>query len=320
MFARPGLTRRPFEMGSVMTVSARHLLEQGHNLAGLVRAGVGAVRSRGKKGGAYPTPGPLVSADVAPPSDRLVHDYLVWTGGDPRAWQGQLPTHLFPMWCFAWMGRTLEGVPYDVSKVLNGGCTVHANRPIPAGERLQVTAQLTGLDDDERRVLFHQRVTTSTASAPDALVVDIRLILPKRSKDKSKDKAPSAPATVPVTARQVAEWRLPANAGLDFALLTGDFNPIHWIPPAGRAAGFGGCILHGYATMARSVEGVLASQLAGRIDGMSSFDVRFARPVKLPGKVGLFVDGTGAQGGDFFVGGAPGAPANLIGSYVRREA
>jgi acyl dehydratase len=299
-----------------MSVSARHLLRQGPNVVGLLKGGVTAFRSRGLKGGAFATPGPLITGHVKAPAQDLIRDYLVWVGGDPKAWAGQVPHHFFPYWNFPWMSKTLEGVPYDVSKILNGGVTLTMNRPIPAGEDLVVTAQLIRIDDDERRVVFHQRVTTSTASAPDAQVAEMRLVLPKkRKKNADGDKVADAPKIVPNDARELARWKLPANAGLDFAVLTGDFNPIHWIPAAGRAAGFGGCILHGFATMARALEGVNAAVLAGRIDAMSQYDVRFARPVKLPGKVGLFV----AEPGTFFVGDSVGSPANLIGSYTLRK-
>ena len=302
-----------------MTVSARHLLRQGPNLAGLLRGGVTAFRSRGRKGGAVATPTPAIRGTVAAPSADLIRDYLVWVGGDPSAWSGQVPHHFFPYWAFPWMGKTLEGVPYDVTRILNGGVTLTMNRPIPVGEELQISAQLVSVDDDERRVLFQQRVTTGTRSAPDAQVADIRLILPKkRKKDdaaKADDAKADAPKIVPSDARELAQWKLKGTAGLDFALLTGDFNPIHWIPAAGRAAGFGGCILHGYATMARAIEGVNASVFAGRIDAMQSYDVRFARPVKLPGTVGLYV----GEPGTFFVGESLGAPANLLGSYILRK-
>lgn len=297
-----------------MTVSVRHLLRQGPNVAGLLRGGVSAFRSRGRKGGAFATPGPLITGTVAAPAAALIHDYLVWVGGDPKAWSGQVPHHFFPYWAFPWMSKTLDGVPYDISKILNGGVTLTMNRPIPVGEPLTVTAQLVSIDDDERRVVFLQRVTTSTPSAPDAQVAELRLILPKKRK-KDAEAKPDAPKIVPAGARALAQWKLKATAGLDFAILTGDFNPIHWIPAAGKAAGFGGCILHGYATMGRALEGVNAAVLSGRVDAMASYDVRFARPVKLPGKVGLFV----AEPGTFFVGDSVGSPANLIGSYTLRK-
>ena len=57
------------------------------------------------------------------------------------------------------------------------------------------------------------------------------------------------PSRVPGDARELSFWNLSASAGLEFAKLTGDFNPIHWVPAYARASGFRNVILHGFATM-----------------------------------------------------------------------
>ena len=126
-----------------------------------------------------------------------------------------------------------------------------------------------------------------------------------------KKKAP--PPRVPEDAREIAFWNIPVSAGLDFAKLTGDFNPIHWIPPAARAAGFKNVILHGFATLARAIEGMNRALFAGDPSRLATIDVRFTRPLVLPAKVGLYV-----RGDEIFVGSAKGGPANLVGTFTTR--
>ncbi|MCB9690921.1 MAG: hypothetical protein H6736_03820 [Alphaproteobacteria bacterium] len=101
------------------------------------------------------------------------------------------------------------------------------------------------------------------------------------------------------------------DAGTDFAVLTGDVNPIHWIPAAARAAGFRSCILHGFSTMARSIETLNAARFAGDVHRLRAVDVTFTRPLLLPARPGVFI----ADDGGFSVGTQPGGPCFLQGSY-----
>lgn len=296
-----------------MPVPARFLLKQGANVAALARAGLGAWRSKGRSGGAVQAPGPVLTRTIRPPSADHVATYVHHVGGQPSAYKNTVPAHMFSFWAFDAMSWTLQGLPFDLTKALNAGVTLTQTAPLPASGTWILTACLQDVQDDERRTLLVQRITTGPESAPEALVAEVRILIPKRG-DKKGPKLP--PKLVPSNAAEIGWWRLPSDAGLDFALLTGDFNPIHWIPAAGRAAGFRGCILHGFSTLSRSVEGLIAARLAGRVDGVASIDARFVRPVGLPGKVGLYV----TEGRELLVGPAPGTPANLVATFTLSEA
>jgi acyl dehydratase len=296
-----------------MAVPVRHVLRQGANLGALVTAARIAFKSKGAKGGAFDAPGPLLERTIAPPPADLVADYVRHVGGSPASYKGTVPAHFFPYWAFPLLSRTLEGLPWDLSKALNGGCTLHLNAPLPAKGPWRLTAQLASVDADERRVLLVQRVTTGPVSEPEAVVAEMRVLIPLARPAKGERKAP--PQVVPADAREVDAWRLSATAGRDFAVLTGDFNPIHWIPPAARAAGFRNVILHGFSTFARTIESLNQNVFAGRVDALASVDARFARPVVLPTRLALFV----GHGHDLYVGKAPGAPANLVGSYRPKD-
>jgi acyl dehydratase len=304
-----------------VAVPARHLLSQGRVLAAL--GGTVAEAASRRLGFSSPhvvaIPGPTIAATLPAPPPRLVRDFVRHVGGDPSAWRSQLPPHLFPQWAVPLAARTLRGLPYPMLKVVNGGCRLVVNAPLPARGPLEVSARLEGIDDDGRRAVLHQRVTTGTRQRPDALVADLYVIVPvtggaKASRSKRAAKAEAKPvkerARVPEDARPVADWRLGADAGLRFALLTGDVNPLHWVSPYARAAGFRGAILHGFSTMARAYEGLIRGVFAGSVQRLGAIDVRFTRPLVLPARVGLYV-----RDHDFFVGDAPGGPAYLTGSF-----
>jgi acyl dehydratase len=303
-----------------VALSPQHLRHQGRVLAALggtaLEAGLRRLGLSRPSAGASAAPGPEVVAELPAPSAALVRDYLRFVGGDPAAYKGRVPAHLFPHWGIPLAAQTLRGLAYPLMRVMNGGCRLQMNAPLPQGQPLRVRARLESVDDDGRRAVLRQRVITGTASVPEAVVADIVAVVPLVSKTNGAAGSSGAPkprkqvARVPAGARELAFWRLRPDTGLGFALLTGDFNPVHWVRPYARALGHRSTILHGFATLARAVEGLNRGLFAGDVDRLASIDVRFTRPLVLPAKVGLYIDGRHLTVGD-----APGGPAYLDGDF-----
>ncbi len=293
-----------------MTVSARHLFQQGPMLLTLGRTALGPLARRLpllRK----PSPPAEIVRQLPPRPAALIEDFVRECGGDSARWRGSLPPHLFPQWSLPVAAEVMGALPYPLHRMLNAGCRLELRRPIPAGEPLQVRARLGEVEADEYRAKIRGIVTTGTADDPDALEATIEGYIPltRRPGGAKKEKQ-----RVPETARLLEEWTLPRRAGLDFALLTGDFNPLHWVPPYARAMGFRSNILHGYAQLARALEGIVSRELGGNPSRLASLEVRFTEPLVLPAKASLFLGSDGA----FFVGRAPGEPANLTGRFERR--
>ncbi len=296
-----------------MSVSLLHLRHQGSNLAALGRIGMSAM-------GAVPTetpalPSPEQRAVIPAPDPKLVADFVRWSGGDPKMWRGRVPPHFFPQWGLPLLGRTLEGIPHPVAKVLNQGCRMTINGPLPAGEPLHVTARLESMEADERKVRLHQRLTTGPASQPDALVADVYAVvpLPRTGESGPRREAPR----VPEDYRELASFSARKNAGWEFALLTGDFNPVHWLGFYARMAGFKSVILHGFATLAKATEALVRHRLSGDVDALQSIDVRFVRPLVLPARARIFLGHKAfddAHG--IAVGSALGGPACMLGRFT----
>jgi acyl dehydratase len=299
-----------------MPVSNRHILEQGPALTALGRVALSTleqtVLGRKPSKGPAQVPGKKIEVTLPPRSAELIRDFVQNVGGDPSSYRGMLPPDFFPQWGFASASRAMEGVPYQMSKVLNAGSNYEVRAPIPANESLNVSAQLVNIDDDGRRAILTTRVITSTKSVKEALIAEMITLIPlKRDKsDKSNGSAKKEQPSVPVDAQELMTFNVGATAGLDFAKLTGDFNPIHWIPPAARASGFKNVILHGFGTMARTIEGLNQTVFNGDPTKLKKWSCRFTKPLVLPAKAALFV-----RGHEVFVGTAAGAPAYLVGSF-----
>ncbi|HVJ89725.1 MAG TPA: MaoC/PaaZ C-terminal domain-containing protein [Labilithrix sp.] len=300
----------------------RHVLEQGAMLRTLGGAALTVFHGRRTTTAKPETPGPWLSFETAPPSEALIRDFVRSSGGDPSSYRGHIPPTLFPQWAIPAAFQAIAGASYPLLRVINAGCRFEQHAPLPSGERLLVKARLDSVDDDGRRVILTTRIVTGTASAPDALVSELRAYVPlgERAEGDGKAKGGKKPTTiVPTSAREVAALRLPHHAGLDFAKLTGDFNPIHWIPAYAKASGFRSSILHGFGTLALASEAVVRRVLSGNASALAWMDARFTRPLVLPARVFVYVSEPRTGERDVYVGEAPGARAYLVGNFATRD-
>ncbi len=297
-----------------MSVPTRYILHQGPVLGAIARAALVALKSASGKENRPPSqvPGPIITASISPRPPDLVRDYIRHVGGDPAWYREQVPAHLFPQWVFPYQAKGIEGLQYPIQRVLNGGCRLQMNAPLPLHQRFGLEVQLLDIDDNGRRAVVHQQATVATSSHPQAVIADVYGIVPLGGGNKSgkRDDRPRVPTIV----KELGRWKLGTHVGLDFAKLTGDFNPIHWIPLAARASGFRNVINHGFSTMARAIEGLNRSVFSGDVSRLESIDVQFKKPLVLPAEVGLYVDDDRV-----FVGDAPGGPAYLVGTYSVRS-
>ncbi len=294
-----------------MAVSSKHILAQGPVIAGIGKTALAAIQQRiHGVSTSIVTPTTPITKTLPPRPKDLIRAYVKHVGGDPGQYKKVLPPHLFPQWGFGIAAETLTGIPYPLMKVMNGGCRLEVNGPLPADEALKVTAQLVSIDDNGRRAVLHQQIVTGTQSSPNAVIAHLYAIVPLPRKKGEKKGPKKEKPRVAADAKEVGWWKLRPDAGLDFAKLTGDFNPIHWVPAYARMSGFKNTILHGFGTMARAYEGLNRGLWKGARQ-LKTLDVKFTRPLVLPAKVGLYT----GDGNTVYVGDAVGGPAYMIGSY-----
>ncbi|HEX4445989.1 MAG TPA: MaoC/PaaZ C-terminal domain-containing protein [Polyangiaceae bacterium] len=297
-----------------MPVPLKYALAHGPVIAALGRVALSGLRKDRPK--ATSVPGPWFEARIPPRPADLIRDYIKNVGGDPGWYRNRIPAHFFPQWGFPLGERALEGLGYPLAKGMNAGCRIENNAPLPLGESLDVRARIESIDDDGRRAIIVQKVITGTSRVPEALVAEMRVFIPlggkkaDGAKKNGAERKPKARPAVPSGAHEISFLRIPDSAGLDFAKLTGDFNPIHWLPAYARASGFRTVILHGFGTFARAIEALNRSRFAGDPTRLKVIDARFSRPLVLPARVGVYVSGE-----EIWVGDAPGGGAYLEGRF-----
>jgi acyl dehydratase len=77
----------------------------------------------------------------------------------------------------------------------------------------------------------------------------------------------------------VETWELPADLGRRYAAVAGDRNPIHLYDITAKPLGFKRAIIHGMWTKARSLAAL------GEVPDAHTVEVKFLKPIFLPGKV-----------------------------------
>lgn len=232
-----------------------------------------------KRGPTAALPPPVTSIVAAPP-DELVEHYIAWSGAQGR-YAGELPPHMVSQWSLPLVSRLLLRMPYPITRIINQGVALRVHGPLPRGRALHLQASVESAEQVQGRIKVVIVVNTGIAGDADASkaippspLVEARLhmsfMLP----------GPRAPKSQPPNLQQTAwqamgAWQANADDGLRFALLSGDFNPIHWCGPLARRSHFGGTVLHGFGSLVRSYE------LLER-GGFNEIDVRFVKPVPLP--------------------------------------
>jgi len=300
-----------------MSVARSHIRHQGQVIGALGRllaSGVGGNRGRAA---VSDLPGPEVRMTVPPRSPELVRDYVRWCGAPEAAYQETLPVHLFPQWVFPVLARLLLSSPHPVSKALNQGCRLTVQGPLPAGEPLELSGRLEAIDEDDRRTRIHQRVTTGTATHPEALISDVYVTIPKPRPSGTKGARRDRPV-VEDCAVEIGRRSFAADAGTDFAVLTGDINPIHWLRPYAKMAGFPDRILHGFASLAIAIEELSAARWGGDVSRLGTIDVRFTKPLVLPAEVGVYVIEEPGSDPRIAVAKAIGAEPYMVGTLTER--
>jgi hypothetical protein len=105
---------------------------------------------------------------------------------------------------------------------------------------------------------------------------------------KGEEGAPREPEPAEAELAPSAEWKLGGDLGRRYGAVSGDRNPIHMHSLTAKPLGFPSAIAHGMWTKARCL-----AALESRLPDAFEVDVRFRKPIRLPGRVEFSSGGEG---------------------------
>ncbi|WHP06293.1 MULTISPECIES: MaoC/PaaZ C-terminal domain-containing protein [Acinetobacter] len=207
---------------------------------------------------------------IEAPSHELVEHYVQWSGAQPHKYQDSIPPHMVSQWGLSFATRLLLQTSYPLSQVINQGVSLKIHGKIPRNEKLLIQAKIAHVDERNGLARVSVQIITGTIAQPNLVeaVLHMAFILPHFEKTKR------AETTDDKNWQSLGEWSTTSDDGFKFALLTGDFNPIHWVGFLAKLSSFGQKVLHGFGVFARSFEFLP--------EPIEQIDVRFLKPVKLP--------------------------------------
>ena len=284
--------------------SRRLVTQQGQNLSVLRKAAVSSIY--------YAVAGSGASLDAIKDLDALlatkhelhlprrpvalVEAWWNWLSfaGRYEAKLGELPVIMFSQWAFPTVHLVASKFPFAVSSMLNQGCRVQCNHVIPADANITVRASVVSLEDKGKKLRCEVLMQSGTEEHPDAVEATVISVVPKpKSKWTDTDGAKSKkrdPAEVEEGAVLLATIKLPARTGVDFGMISGDFNPIHTSSIYARIAGFKTRFIQGFGSQAL-IMSILVNELCdGDQARLKVCDLRFIAPVYFPADVAVYVE------------------------------
>jgi acyl dehydratase len=178
------------------------------------------------------------------------------------------------------------GFPFGAVGLVHLENRIEQHRPIGIGETMTIRVRPTKLQPHSKGKTF-SLITEVTVDGERAWESESTMLrrgkgdsdavssATRKEVRSSEDFAP-LPANTPAS----AEWKLGGDLGRRYAGVSGDRNPIHMHSLTAKPLGFPGAIAHGMWTKARCL-----AALEGRLPDVFAVDVRFRKPIVLPGRV-----------------------------------
>ncbi|HEX8959321.1 MAG TPA: MaoC/PaaZ C-terminal domain-containing protein [Solirubrobacterales bacterium] len=180
------------------------------------------------------------------------------------------------------------GFPFGAVGLVHIENRIVQRRRIGLGEELSIRVRPTKLEPHPRGRTF--TLVSEVSAGGEPVWEEVSTMLRRGGKSSPSQaeggngqaSTPAQPGSPASGAELVvsAEWRLGGDLGRSYASVSGDRNPIHMHWLTAKPLGFPGAIAHGMWTKARCL-----AALESRLPDAFAVEVRFRKPILLPGRV-----------------------------------
>jgi acyl dehydratase len=169
------------------------------------------------------------------------------------------------------------GFPFGAVGLVHLENRIVRHRPLGIGEKMAIRVRPTKLRAHPKGRTF-SLITEVTVDGE--LVWESESTMLRRGKGEGQTSGGEPFPTLPADTPASAEWKLGGDLGRRYGGVSGDRNPIHMHSLTAKPLGFPGAIAHGMWTKARCL-----AALEGRLPDAFAAEVRFRKPILLPGRV-----------------------------------
>ncbi|KAJ3764033.1 peroxisomal dehydratase [Lentinula raphanica] len=185
-------------------------------------------------------------------------------------------------------GNDIPGLPrVDPNRIVHGSQSIEVLKPLPltSGPGWKWKARYTGITENKTGVILtSESILVDPKNVPYAKLYSSSFnIGMKITGTKFTKVIAGPPQAKPIPTDRKPDWVYKDETSPQQALifrLSGDYNPLHIDPAIGKAAGFGGVILHGLSTFGFAARALLKTVGGNQPDALKFFGVRFTSPVK----------------------------------------
>ncbi len=213
-------------------------------------------------------------------ADIVVKSFSRWLGQEKK-YDSQVPPHFFPYWTYPTLFRLGRKLP--LHKVLNQGCKLIVNDSLPINSPIHSNVEIYDIKDFPQKLRINQRITCSTPGCSSAIIAEIYAVILKNPKKILKEKSSSHTIKLP-NYNKVGSLKISKSMARDYAIISGDINPIHLSNTLAKVMGLKKSILHGFALFSLVYE-----LLENKGIKIHQIDVRFLMPVYIDTNVDIYI-------------------------------
>lgn len=214
---------------------------------------------------------PTLERKLKTPPKGLIDAYVKWSGGDHSKYKQSIPPHMFSQFALHLGMSLLCKVPYKISKIINQGVNVKVHGDLLRNKNIFAETNIIDLYEENGRARVKQKMYIGHQKGENIIEITLYsafIIGRKKKLDRTPEES--------IEMETIGHWSVNKQAGLEFAKLTGDFNPIHWVDFIAKKTPFKQTILHGLGQLAKTFE--LIEQTKGKV---KEIELKFIKPVKL---------------------------------------